>query len=73
MINSTGIKSTLVVKYLAGQDKNGKDLFKSQRFANVKTTAKDEDLFAVAKALGNLLENPNVEVMRENDSLIVNE
>ncbi|PRR72113.1 hypothetical protein CPAL_16000 [Clostridium thermopalmarium DSM 5974] len=73
MINSTNVKSTLAIKYLAGQDKNGKDVFKTQRFQNVKPSASDSDVFDVATALGNLLENPDVEVIRENDNLIVNE
>lgn len=73
MINSTNIKSTLAIKYLGGQDADGKDVFKTQRFANVKPSAVDADLFAVATALGTLLENPGVEVLRENDNLIVNE
>lgn len=73
MINSTNIKSTLVIKYLGGQDDSGKDIFRTQRLVNVKPSAADEDVFAVATALGTLLENPNVEVLRENDNLIVNE
>lgn len=73
MINSTSVKSTLAIKYLAGQDKDGKDVFKTQRFQNVKPDADDSDVFAVAIALGSLLENPDVEVVRENDNLIVNE
>lgn len=73
MINSTGIKSTLAIKYLAGQDTEGKDIFKTQRLSNVKTSATDENVFLVATALGTLLENPSVQVTRENQNLIVNE
>ncbi len=73
MINSTNIKSALVIKYLGGQDENGKDIFRTQRFSNVKPAALDEDVFGVATALGTLLEISSVEVLRENDNLIVNE
>lgn len=73
MINSTSVKSTLAIKYLAGQDENGKDVFKTQRLQKVKPTATDEDVFAVAAALGSLLENSNVEIIRENDNLIISE
>jgi hypothetical protein len=73
MISSTNIKSTLAIKYLGGQDENGKDVFRTQRLANVKPSAVDEDVFAVATVLGTLLESPSVEVLRENDNLIVNE
>ncbi|QGU93849.1 DUF1659 domain-containing protein [Clostridium bovifaecis] len=73
MINSTSVKSTLAIKYLAGQDENGKDVFKTQRLQKVKPAATDADVFAVGAALGSLLEHSNVEVIRENDNLIVNE
>lgn len=72
MINSTNVKSTLAIRYLAGQDEKGKDVFRVQRLQKVKPSATDEDVFAVATALGNLLENPSVEVTRENNELIVN-
>jgi len=73
MINSTATKSTLAIKYVAGQDEGGKDVLKTQRLSNVKTAATDENVFLVATALGALLLNPSVEVRRENENLIVNE
>lgn len=71
MVNTTTVKSVLVIKYLVGQDEQGKDVFKVQRLQNLKTDAKDEDVFNIATALGNLLENHDVEVTRQNAQLIV--
>lgn len=73
MVNSTSVKSTLAITYLVGQDEEGKDVFKTQRLQKVKPSVSDEDVFIVASALGDLLENPDVEVIRENDNLITNE
>ncbi|KOA18161.1 hypothetical protein CLHOM_34950 [Clostridium homopropionicum DSM 5847] len=73
MINSTAMKSTLAIKYVAGQDEGGKDILKTQRLGSVKTAATDENMFLVAAALGSLLLNPSVEVRRENENLIVSE
>lgn len=73
MINSTNVKSTLAIKYLAGQDEEGKDVFRTQRLQKVKPNATDEDVFAVATVLASLLESPSIEVIRENNNLIINE
>lgn len=72
MAKSTNIKSTLVIKYHAGQDEKGKEIYKNQRLSKVKPTATDDEVFAVAGALANLLDDPVVEVFRQNDNLIAN-
>lgn len=70
MVNSTGIKSTLVIKYVTGQDEKGRDILKTQRIQKIKPSALDESIFEVAVVLGSLLENEKVKVVRENENLI---
>lgn len=72
MAKSTNIKSTLIIKYHAGQDEKGKELYKNQRLSNIKPTATDDEVFAVAGALASLLDDSAVEVFRQNDNLIAN-
>lgn len=70
-VEQTNIKSTLAIKYLAGEDKDGKDIFKTQKFQKVLKEAKAEDVYAVGQAIGSLLDDPSVEIVREDSNLIV--
>ncbi|MCY6370215.1 DUF1659 domain-containing protein [Clostridium ganghwense] len=73
MAKSTNIKSTLIIRYHAGQDEKGKEIYKNQRINKVKPAAGDDDVFAVATVLSKFLDDPVVEVFRQNDNLIANE
>lgn len=73
MVNSTIVKSNLTLRYVSGQDANGKDKFKNQSFTNLKADAKPEDVYAVATAMGNMLAAGSAEIHRSDDALIINE
>lgn len=72
MIESTVLKSSMTLRYVAGQDDNGKDVFKTQTFSNLRANALDEDIFAVGTTLSTVLAAGSAEVHKKDDSLITN-
>lgn len=70
-VNSVKLKSTLVIQYVDGVDKEGKDIIKSQRFNNVKVSATDENIYDVGNILGSLLTVPIVGVLKEDKAKII--
>ena len=71
-VQSTLVKSGLSLRYKAGIDANGKDINKVKKFSNVKVTAINQNLFDVATAFSPLMKYPTLEVLRTDDSAIVN-
>jgi len=71
----TSIKTdcSMVLKFVQGVDDYGKDIIKSQKFSNVKTTALDQDIFDVAKALETLMPEPLVEVLKNDENALASE
>lgn len=69
---ATKLQTTLVIKYKDGVDANGKEIIKSQRFSKVKTTATEQDIYDVSVEVGKLLGKTLDEVIREDQSGIMN-
>jgi len=69
---STQIKSALTLRYKNGIDASGKDIIKTKKFSNIKLTAADQGLLDVAAALTPLMKYPIVQVVRSNDSVLIN-
>ncbi|WML32629.1 DUF1659 domain-containing protein [Clostridium sp. OS1-26] len=69
---STKLQTTLVLKYKDGVDEKGKELIKNQRFSKVKTTASEQDVYDVALEIQKLLGKTLDEVIREDQSSIMN-
>ncbi|WP_461206407.1 DUF1659 domain-containing protein [Clostridium sp. DL1XJH146] len=65
--------STLEMKYYAGKDENGDNVYKTQRYTNLKVAATDEDVFSISNSLAALLEDPTIEVTRVNEELLEEE
>lgn len=57
---------SLVIKYKAGIDKEGNDVFKRQTFTNLSNTASDDDLSMVGHAIGELLNTQIYSILKEN-------
>ncbi|WP_238883731.1 DUF1659 domain-containing protein [Clostridium sp. YIM B02551] len=57
---------SLVIKYKAGIDKEGHDVFKRQAFLNISDTASDDDLSIVGHAIGELLNTQIYSILKEN-------
>lgn len=71
-VKATKIDTNLIVKYKDGVDKNGKEVIKKQNFSKVKTTALDQDVFDVAKQVEILLGKTLDDVVRQDQSSVVN-
>lgn len=71
-VKNTHVKSALTLKYKDGIDKNGKDVIKSKKFSNVKLTAEDQGLYDVATAFNPLMKYPIQEIVRSDDSTLIN-
>jgi hypothetical protein len=69
---ATKLQTTLVIKYKDGVDESGKEIIKSQRFSKVKTTATEQDLYNVSVEIGKLLGKTLDELIREDQSGIMN-
>ena len=63
----------MVIRYNEGVDQYGVDIVKSQKFSGVKTTALDQDIFDVAKALETLMPTAVVEIVRNDENALMNE
>ena len=71
-VMSTQIKSALTLRYKSGIDASGKDIIKTKKFSNIKLTAADQGLLDVSSALTPLMKYPIVQVVRSNDSVLIN-
>ena len=69
---STKLQTALVLKYKDGVNEKGKELIKKQRFSKVKTTASEQDVYDVALEIQKLLGKTLDEVIREDQSSIMN-
>lgn len=69
---STKLNSTLVIKHKDGVDQKGKEIIKNQRFSKVKPTATEQELYDTALEIEKLLGKTLDEVLREDQSGIMN-
>lgn len=69
---ATRFESSLIIKYKDGVDKNGKEVIKKQSFSKVKTTALEQDIFDVAKEVEKLLGKTLDDIIRGDQSSVVN-
>lgn len=61
---SKRISTSLQMKVIDGSDENGSDVVRTETYRNVKTDAENEDIFAVAQTIGNLMSTPVKSVIR---------
>jgi predicted histidine transporter YuiF (NhaC family) len=70
---TTLVGTSLSLKYKAGVDQAGKDINKVKKFSNVKVTVVNQNLLDVATAFIPLMSYPILDVLRTDESSIVNE
>lgn len=70
---STKMQSSVILKYKTGVDDNGNDVFESQKFGKVSTTSQDQEVYDVAEAIGTLVSYPVTQIIRDDQSSIINE
>jgi hypothetical protein len=71
-VQSTLVNTGMSIRYKSGIDALGNDIVKAKRFSNVKVAAADADILLVATTLGTLMKDEVLEIVRSNESLIVN-
>ena len=64
--------TAVAISYKEGVDSTGKDIIKAKKFSNVKISAVDQDIYDTAAALGTLMSYPVSQVVRSNDSVLIN-
>lgn len=64
--------TSLAIKYKDGVDAAGKDVIKTKKYSNVKVDAVDQDLYDTAAALSSLMKYPNGEILRNDDTILIN-
>lgn len=69
---ATKLQTALVLKYKDGVDEKGKEIIKKQRFSKMKTTATEQNIYDVSIEIGKLLGKTLDEVIREDQSGIMN-
>ncbi|MDT8719608.1 DUF1659 domain-containing protein [Clostridium sp. 19966] len=70
-VQTTKNSSAITLKIKQGVDAKGNDIVKSIKFSKVKVNAADEDVFAIASAVAGLLQYPVVQILRSDDSVII--
>lgn len=70
---SSKSQTSVLLKYKTGIDQYGKDVFKNQKFSNVKTTALDQDIYDTATSIGTLLSYPVSAIEKDDLSTIINQ
>ena len=70
MAQSTLTSNSLVLKYKTGTDAKGEDVFKSQKFSNVRIGITADDFYAGAEALKALLASPVIYVQKQDDYVV---
>lgn len=62
--------SRLTMVQHVGNNEEGRPIYRSKSFSNVKWDATDEDLYQVAAVLAALSEHPTVRIERTNNSVL---
>ena len=65
------IGSAMVIKCKVGIDKEGKDVFRNQRYSNIKPETSEETLHAVGLKLAELIDAISYELLSETDYQII--
>jgi hypothetical protein len=70
-VQSTIVGTAMSLKYKAGLDELGNDVIKARKYSNLKVTSSLDAIHTIAVALGNLMRYEVVEIVRNDESLIV--
>lgn len=62
--------NSMVIKYKVGVNEKGDDVFKTQRFSNVRFDINDDDFYSIGEAIKNLLDTTVIYVLKEQDYIL---
>jgi hypothetical protein len=71
-VQNTLVNTAMSIRFKAGIDALGNDIVKAKKYSNVKVTAADADVLLIATTLGTLMKDEVLEIVRSNDSLLIN-
>jgi hypothetical protein len=71
-LQNTLAQSAVSIRYKAGIDSTGKDIIRSKKYTNVKVTADDQSVYDTAAALALLMQYELSNILRTNDSFLIN-
>ena len=71
-ILNTLVDTAMNIRFKAGVDALGNDIIKGRKYSNLKVTAASEDIFLIGTVLGNLMRDEVVEILRSDDTILVN-
>jgi hypothetical protein len=69
-VSETKNASSLKLKFDCGMNDDGKTVIKSRTYSNVKADATSQDVFDVAKALVDLQIHDNMEILKQDNTVL---
>ena len=72
MVEAIETSFSLIIKYKAGLDEEGKDVFKRLIFSDLNPDASDEDLYAVGNKIGKILKTEIYTISKEINHELIN-
>lgn len=69
-VSETKNASSLKLKFDCGMNDDGKTVIKSRTYSNVKADATSQDVFDVAKALVDLQIHDNIEILKQDNTVL---
>ena len=69
-VSETKNASSLKLKFDCGLNDDGKTVIKSRTYSNVKADATSQDVFDIAKALVDLQIHDNIEILKQDNTVL---
>ena len=69
-VSETKNASSLKLKFDCGMNDDGKTVIKSRTYSNVKSDATSQDVFDVARALVDLQIHDNIEILKQDNTVL---
>ena len=69
-VSETKNASSLKLKFDCGMNDDGKTVIKSRTYSNVKADATSQDVFDVARALVDLQIHDNIEILKQENTVL---
>jgi hypothetical protein len=71
-VQSTLVNTAMSIRFKAGIDALGNDIVKAKKYSNVKASATADSILLIATTLGTLMKDEVLEILRSDDSLLIN-
>ena len=71
-LQSSLVTTALSLTYKDGVDSTGKDIIRAKKYSNVKISASNEELYETAAALAPLMKYEPAQILRSDESFLMN-